>query len=200
LALAFLNGGLAVAETIRAFISIEVPEIVKQRVDQLQVRLKASGGDVRWVRSVGLHVSLKFLGQVPSAKVPAIIESLETVVSHGHRPQISIGGIGAFPDLKNPRVVWVGLDADERLMRLQEGVENALEHLGFVTDERAFRPHLTVGRVRTARGRTALVRALEKEQNFSAGDYELKELCLMKSDLKSQGAVYAPLWSKEIPS
>ena len=191
---------MAVAETTRAFISIEVPEIVKQRVDQLQAKLRASGGDVRWVKAKGLHVSLKFLGPVPVSMITTIIESLEPLVHRGRRSHVTIGGIGAFPDLKNPRVIWVGLEADERLMRLQNEVEKALELLGFVPDERAFRPHLTLGRVRSKRGRTALINALENEKSFSIGHFELSELCLMKSDLKPQGAVYTPLWSMEIPS
>ncbi len=132
--------------------------------------------------------------------VSTIIESLEPVVNRSSRPQVSIGGVGAFPDLKNPRVVWVGLEADERLMRLQDEIEKTLEHLGFIPEKRDFRPHLTIGRVRSKHGRKALIGALEKERNFSAGDCGLSELCLMRSDLKPQGAVYTLLWSKEIPS
>jgi RNA 2',3'-cyclic 3'-phosphodiesterase len=191
---------LAVAETTRAFISIEVPEIVRQRVDQLQAKLRVSGSDVRWVRAAGLHVSLKFLGPVPMSMIPEIIGSLEPLVHQGRRSHVTIRGVGAFPDLKNPRVIWVGLDADERLMQLQKEVETALELLGFVPDERAFRPHLTIGRVRSIQGCTALINTLEKEKNFSIGHFELSELRLMKSDLKPQGAVYTPLWSMEIPS
>lgn len=187
---------MAMPTTIRAFISLELPEAIKQAADRLQERLKTKGSDVSWVKSSGLHLTLKFLGQVPMEMIPEIIKALEPVAAQAHPLRVSVLGVGAFPHLENPKVVWLGLQADEGLMQLQRGVEEVTNRLGFVPETRPFRPHLTLGRVKSPKRREALIAALEAEKGWTGGEFELSELCLMKSELQSGGAVHTPLWSK----
>ena len=164
--------------------------------DRLQERLKTKGSDVSWVKSSGLHLTLKFLGLVPMEMIPEIIHAVEPAAAQAHPLRVSVGEVGAFPHLRNPKVVWLGLQADEELMELQRGVEEATSRLGFVPETRPFRPHLTLGRVKSPRRREALIAALEAEKGWTGGEFELSELCLMKSELRSDGAVHTPLWSK----
>lgn len=182
--------------TIRAFISLELPEAIKQAADRLQERLKTKGSDVSWVKSSGLHLTLKFLGQVRLEMIPEIIKVLEPVAAQEHPFRVSVLGVGAFPHLENPKVVWLGLKGDEGLMQLQRGVEEVINRLGFVPETRPFRPHLTLGRVKSYSRREAFVAALEAEKGWTGGEFELSELCLMKSELQSGGAVHTLLWSK----
>ena len=190
---------MAVSDTIRAFISLEVTKTIKEEIAKLQEKLRRSGADVKWIAPSSMHITLKFLGRVPSVLVPAIVESLEPVIRRGHRLQMSIEGLGVFPNLKNPRIVWIGLEGDKGLIQLQAGVEDAVSRLGFASEDRTFWPHLTVGRVKSKQRPRFLINAINSEQNFSAGKCELSELFLMKSDLKPDGVIHTPLWSMELP-
>ncbi len=187
---------MAASETIRTFISLELPGSVKQAVEGLKEHLMASGGDVKWVKIQGLHLTLKFLGQIPSEKVPAITGALDPIAVRERLFKVTLKGVGAFPSLRNPRVVWVGLEGDNRLARLQSYVEDAITRLGFESETRPFKPHLTLGRVRSPRRRQALIDALESKAAWESGTCELSEISLMKSELKPGGVVYTPLWSK----
>lgn len=183
-------------ETIRSFISLEFSEKIKQAVCQLQERLITSGGDVKWVKMAGLHLTLKFLGQIPVTKLPAITGALEPIVARSCPLRVKIRGVGVFPDMKTPRIIWLGVEGGEPLKRLQADVEAAINGLSFEPETRSFKPHLTIGRVRSGKRRQMLIQSLGKEAAWEAGDYEFPELFIMKSDLQPSGAVYTPLWSK----
>lgn len=182
--------------TVRTFVSLEIPEDIIGAVVLLQGRLKASGADVRWTPAAGFHLTLKFLGRVEESRIPEIAEVLNSVAAGEGRFRITVSGVGAFPTLRNPRVLWAGIGQDRRLNPFQKNVDQALAGLGFAPDERSFQPHLTLGRIRSPRGRRELTSALEAEAGWSAGECELTALYLMRSDLRPEGAAYSILWSQ----
>jgi 2'-5' RNA ligase len=187
---------MAAPGTVRAFIALDLPETIKQAAARIQGILANSGGDVRWVKASGLHLTLKFLGPVPTEKIPEIIEALESVTAPAHPFRITVKGIGAFPHIGNPRVIWLGLESGPELAEFHAAVEKAMTRLGFEPEGRSFQPHLTLGRVRSPRGREKLRAALEPHEEGERPACELKEIALMKSELRSGGAEYTALWSK----
>lgn len=190
--------------TIRTFIAIELPQAVLEAIGRAQDWLKQETpeGLVRWVQPQGIHLTLKFLGDTPANQIITIGEALQAACA-GHSPfMLSIGGLGCFPDLKRPRVVWVGVaEPGGHLKRLQGAVERAISPLGFPTENRPFSPHLTLGRVKE--GRTDALRALgECVTRLSArvqmGEVHVTSVSLIRSDLLPGGAVYTPLACAEL--
>ena len=180
---------------IRSFLALDPPEEVLGEIDAVQRRLrKVIEGDIRWVRPEGIHLTLKFFGDVSGDDVANIATVVEKA-AEGERPfSLAIGGAGVFPDPHRPRVLWLGMNGDvERLLVFQRGVEQALLQIGFPREERPFRPHLTLGRIKTSRGLIGLARALEKGEEYTAGRFIASGLSLMQSELTPRGAIYTRL-------
>jgi 2'-5' RNA ligase len=182
-------------DTVRAFISLEIPAELKEAIGALQRNLMAAAGDVGWVKGAALHLTLRFLGPVPVEKISPLSEALGRMAAGRKRLMLTVGGVGAFPDLRRPRVIWVGLRDCDPLLRFQKEVEDSVGRLGFEAERRPFVPHLTIGRVRSPRNGDALARAMEANADWSAGSFVLSDFCLMKSDLHPGGAVHTRLWS-----
>jgi 2'-5' RNA ligase len=185
-------------ESVRSFIAIELSSNVLRRVGTLQERVKADvpPGLVRWTRPEGIHLTLKFLGDVQADRLDAIAQSLQTACAPFAPFSLSIGGMGVFPNPRRPRVVWIGVDEPSgTLARLQQGVERAIAPLGFPTERRRFSPHLTLGRVK--RGRSpAELEALGQyatRARVRVGDMSVQCVYLMRSDLRPGGAIYTEL-------
>lgn len=185
--------------TLRTFIAIELPPEMQEQIAQVQARLRRDTpeGVVRWVQPHGIHLTLKFLGDTPSDKITTIGDALKTVCA-AHVPfTFAVKGLGCFPDSRRPRVVWVGVEETEgHLKRLQQAIEQAISPLGFPTEDRAFSPHLTLGRVKEGRGSDAgslgaLVTRLGAQ--VALGTVYVESVALIRSDLLPGGAVYTPL-------
>ena len=178
---------------MRCFVAVDVPPDVCARVTALTERLRraARRADVRWSNTGTLHVTLKFLGEVPDARVPAVERALAAVaVSHAPLALVAAGA-GGFPSASRPRVLYVGILGEvDGLGRLAAAVDGALEALGFPGERRAFRGHLTVGRVRSPRGADGLAAALRAEAGAAAGTWTAGELVLYQSRLHPSGAVH----------
>ena len=185
---------------IRAFIAIDLtPEIV-QHLEQVSTQLKKrlEGIPVRWVPVDNIHLTLKFLGDVSLANVEMLKKILQTEVDGHHAFEISVGGLGAYPSPRRPRVVWVGVEAPTELAAVQSGVENAMARLGYAREERPFSPHLTLGRVsRNAVGRDERLigESIEAIKLGFLGVARVNEVHLYKSDLHPNGAVYTRLFT-----
>jgi 2'-5' RNA ligase len=178
---------------MRCFVAVDVPEEVRARVSVLTGRLRAAAprADVRWTSAETLHVTLKFLGEVPDARVPAVEQALGAVAAAHGPVTLVAAGAGGLPTPSRPRVVYVGiLGQVEALTRLAGGVDGVLEALGFPGERRAFRGHLTVGRVRSPRGGAGLAAALRNEEGAAAGTWTARELVLYHSRLRPSGAVH----------
>lgn len=181
---------------MRVFIAFELPSAVKAAAVAVQQALMKSEANVGWVRAEGMHLTLKFLGEVSESQLSGIEKALESAVPGTGSIKVAVRGLGVFPNPKNPRVVWLGLEPeDDRLSRLQERIDRAVAPLGFPPEKRGFRPHLTLGRVKSSRGLDGLMKNMAVHHHILAGECTLEELHLMQSELKSAGAVYTKLWS-----
>jgi 2'-5' RNA ligase len=179
---------------IRAFIAIRLPESVLQAMGQAQERLRRLGHGIRWVRKEGIHLTLKFLGDVNTDRVENIHMAMERA-SKGTSPFVLTGeGIGVFPDLRRPRVIWIGLSGDlQVLFALQANLESQLKGLGFPKEKRPFKGHLTLGRVKGRLGATEFRKALEGLGSFQTDAFTVQTVALFQSTLRPQGAVYTKL-------
>jgi 2'-5' RNA ligase len=185
--------------TVRAFIAIELPEVIKQGLAKAQQQLKGSGAGAAWTRSEGIHLTLKFLGEVPDAKVPEIKSALTMAVRGKGRLRIEVAGAGAFPNVKNPRVLWIGVSGDmDALAALQSSVEDAMAGLGFDRETRKFSPHLTLARIKYPRPGDNWQKAVEGIKDVKIGEFEADSVNLMKSELKPSGAVYTEIERVEL--
>ena len=181
-------------EKIRAFIAISLPASVLQAMGQAQDKLRSLGQGIRWVRQEGIHLTLKFLGDVDTDRVENIHMAMERA-SQGTSPFVLTGeGIGVFPDLRRPRVIWIGLSGDlQVLFALQAHLESQLKGLGFPKEKRPFKGHLTLGRVKGRVGTTELGKALEGLGSFQTDAFTVQSLALFQSTLRPQGAIYTKL-------
>jgi 2'-5' RNA ligase len=183
-------------EPIRAFIAIELPGQIKVALSQLQGNLRTSkNASVKWVNSEGIHLTLKFLGNVDEVEIPALNKALSEAVQGVAPFSLELGEPGAFPSSQAPRVVWVGVEGEmEPLLALHNNIDRVLAPLGFPPEKRAFSPHLTLGRVREEalpgerRRLGENVTALKKGAKSS---FKVESLSLMRSRLTREGAVYS---------
>ena len=179
---------------LRAFVAVEIPEDVRAALDAVQERLRQQLVRARWVRSGSMHLTLKFLGDIPAAQVAGVADALR-VAARGHAAlRLSAAGIGAFPGLRRPRILWAGFSGEtEPLADLQRSVEEGLAALGFPREERPFRAHLTLGRFSEPVAPGPLGEALKAFATASFGEFAVQELVLFQSELKPSGAVYTAL-------
>ncbi len=199
------------AAVIRAFVAIELTSNLRSALAQLQTRLKSSiptrlppGVRIQWVRPESIHLTLKFLGDTDEARLVDIERALALPAASQTPFSVDVGALGVFPDLRAPRVLWVGLSgqesqdhgrATERLARLAGDIDQAMATLGYPTEARPFSAHLTLARIKEhARevGR-ALADSGIMQQPQSLGTLPVHAIALMKSELKPSGAVYTRL-------
>lgn len=177
---------------MRCFVAVDVSPGVRQRLAEVQARLRkaAPGADVRWTRPEALHLTLKFLGEVPDAEVGAVERALAEAAAGRGRMRLVARGVGGFPSARRPRVVWVGVGGDvDALGRLAAAVERTVAPLGHPAEGRGFTAHLTLGRVRVpARG--PLGDAIAAVSDVDAGTWDVGDVVLYRSRLRPTGAVY----------
>jgi RNA 2',3'-cyclic 3'-phosphodiesterase len=186
---------------VRAFIALELPEAARRALVTLQSRLKQERLAVRWVRPEGIHLTLKFLGDIPMEQIDPIGRALSVAIK-GYGPlRLSIKGLGVFPGVRKARVIWAGLIGETAaLLDLQAAVEEALAAAGFPRDRRRFKAHLTLGRFKKAPPPPVLVTLLERCSDDAPCDLPLARVVLYRSELRPQGARYTPLLSASLDS
>lgn len=185
-------------EQIRGFVAIELPEEAKNGLARLRQELERNEQRfVKWVDPRGIHLTLKFLGNIPSKRVTEITEAIENAVQRVYRFHLEISGLGTFPSLKQARVFWVGICGElDKLSGLQQNIDSALAALGFAREERPFVPHLTMARIREGasplerRNFGELVNSISFEDKYPI---EVEAVRLMRSHLTPAGAVYTCL-------
>jgi len=174
---------------------VDLEPAVLERLSSLQSHLRQCGGDVRWVRPEGIHITLKFLGAVAPQRLDQVNTAVRAGIAGVPAATIGVQGIGGFPSLQRPRILWVGLRDDGTLAELARRIDVALAALGFVEEKRPFRPHATIGRVNSWRGWTAIEKRIDEHINDDFGDSALREVIVYRSTLQRGGAVYTPLWT-----
>ncbi len=179
---------------IRTFIAIDIPEEIKDEIFEIEKELsKAAGEGIKWEEKEKFHITLKFLGDVNEEAINSIYQTLNESLSGFGKFSVIYKGIGAFPDFKNPRVIWVGCeDPIGKLFELQKIVEEKMSELGFEKEDKEYHPHITLGRVKKAKNISSLIKKMENI-NFEAKTGEVAEVLIMKSDLKPSGSVYSVL-------
>jgi 2'-5' RNA ligase len=171
---------------LRLFFALEMPAEVRAALAVIIERLRQRAPGVRWVRPEGIHLTLRFLGEVEAARLESIVAAARGMRTGGTL-LLRTGDLGVFPARGRPRVVWVGLEErGEGLRRLQSGLDAALERIGFDRDDRDGSPHLTLGRVKPGGDpRAALAAAAPASREF-----EVREFVLLESRLQPSGAIY----------
>ena len=185
---------------LRAFIAVEIPPEIHKAIESKTAPLRAAlnTSPVRWVPTGNIHLTLKFLGDVSPANIEILSQMLSVEVSQHQTFEMKFGRLGAFPNPRRPRVIWIGIQAPDELEALQHGIESAAAKLGYLAEKRPFSPHLTIGRVKQNAGSTGaqkIRQALEDTKIGSLGSTRVTDVHLFKSDLKPAGAVYTKLFS-----
>lgn len=182
---------------MRCFIAIELAPELRESVWEATAPMRRAVADVKWVAQYNYHLTLKFLGETPEAEIEGICKALEKAVSGIEGFDIEFEGLGVFPDERRPRVIWVGINPPDRLKAVQAGVERELTAIGIKADDKEFHPHLTIGRVRSNRGVSAMGREIARMNGVKIGMAQVRSIALMKSELNPEGPVYTRIC--EIP-
>jgi 2'-5' RNA ligase len=183
---------------VRAFIAIEIPASIQAKLREVSNSLKGqiAAGAVRWTPPENIHLTMKFLGDVSPASMETVKKILAAEAARHSEFEIEVAGLGAFPNSRRPRVIWIGIQAPEELKTLQHRIEEDAARLGYPVEERGFTPHLTLGRVsRNATGADLrqIGDAIEAAKVGCLGKTRVQAVKLFRSDLRPSGAVYTCL-------
>ncbi|HEV8244026.1 MAG TPA: RNA 2',3'-cyclic phosphodiesterase [Nitrospirales bacterium] len=191
---------------LRAFIAIQLSDELRRQIGSVQeeLRREVSGsgrtgrtGRIGWTNPNGIHLTLKFLGDIRESQIQPLQGVLQRAASSAQPFALEAHGVGAFPNSRAPRVIWVGLhgsDGDmEVLRRLQVAIEDGTAELGFQKEARAFTPHLTLARIRDRLEAGALDKVLAANQSRTVGGFTAVSVGLIKSELRPSGALYTTL-------
>lgn len=190
---------------IRAFIAIDISQEILAQLSRISedLKQKTRNGAIRWVPVENIHLTLKFLGDVSLNNLEFLTDVLKSEVS-GHKQFVmSVGGIGAFPRVSHPRVIWVGIEAPDELLAVQRGIEAQMARLGYERDARSFSAHLTLGRIsRSASPHDvrAVADILSGIKIGFLGVTRVEDVHLFRSDLRPDGAVYTRIFTAALQS
>ncbi len=182
-------------QAVRTFVAVEIDKKIRSAAADLIERLQGVGADVKWVDPENMHLTLKFLGEVPLSETAAVCRSVARGAAKVDPFEMEICGAGAFPSASQPRTLWMGAgDGESEMIELHRHIERALAKLGYRKENRRFHPHLTLGRVR--RGGPAVVELgaqLQEQADFVAGKISVSRVVVFSSQLRPSGPIYEPL-------
>ena len=179
---------------MRLFVALEIPSTVRDNLAALIKSLRAVSPQTRWVRPENLHVTLKFIGEVPEAKLAGIREGLASVRSE-EPVALDFRGLGFFPNEKHPRVFWAGIETSPNLKTLAADIDGTTEKLGIAREQRPFSPHLTIARFEPPRLPEKLRAAIQENAALDFGSLRTSQFHLIESKLKPSGAEYTTVES-----
>lgn len=178
---------------MRTFIAIEIPSEIKSALTALQTDLRRAGADVSWTKPENFHLTLNFLGEVDESRIGEVEKVCISSAAEFQPFTLSLNETGVFPNDRQPRVLWVGLSGEiEKAIEIRKSLDERLAVIGFEPEEKDFRPHLTIGRVKSNR-KTRELLALAYTQQAPALSFMVTEIVLMKSELHPAGAEYTPI-------
>ncbi|MFQ5799589.1 MAG: RNA 2',3'-cyclic phosphodiesterase [Bacteroidota bacterium] len=178
---------------IRTFIAIDTPEPIKDKIFEVQNLLRESDADVRWESRDKFHITVKFLGGTEESILSEIIQNLSATLTPFKPFQLLYDGLGCFPNIRSPRVIWVGCEnEDGTLLKIYQTIEDIVGPFGFEKESRRFHPHITLGRVKSPKRIQDLIRTMQST-TFDRQITECRELHVVKSDLRPTGSVYTVL-------
>jgi len=181
-------------QTIRTFIALELPPSVISLLEKVQEDLKSMRLRAKWVRPENIHLTLKFLGNINPGDIDKIGGAMMDAVEDFAAIDLVAGGVGVFPGIKRPRVIWVGLGGQIQLLfAVQRVLEENLAALGFKKEKRPFKGHLTLGRFKQTVDPNTIRQIIREYANLYSEEFTARRIILYKSDLKPTGAVYSQL-------
>jgi len=184
---------------IRSFLAFELPEFVKEELSGLIRSFNRGVSKVRWVKRENMHLTVLFLGNISEETIPAMAEDISDICERFSPFIVRMKGVGCFPNIRNPKVIWVGIDGEiERMAKFYESLVMNLSKYGIKQENRTYRPHLTLGRIKgNSNIRDRMVGMISKGREITDKEFILQELVLFKSDLRPQGPIYTKLnsWS-----
>lgn len=185
---------------VRTFVAVEIPGEVRERAAQLIKSLRNTDAKVRWVEPRNMHWTLKFLGDVDLRETPDVCSAVAEAVADFAPFDVEARGAGAFPDPSRPRTVWIGMgQGSEQMIAMHDAIDRALGRLGYREENRRFRPHLTIGRVRNSPGGIEeLGQLIQQHADFASGLSTVYEVTIFSSDLDEDGPTYEPLGHAEL--
>ena len=179
---------------IRAFIAISLPSSVKELALQVRERFRDCGKTVRWIDPKNVHLTIRFLGDIPEEKIEPVGQAIEKAVEHFPPFQMKIDGIGAFPNLRHPRVIWMGVaEPTATLIHIEAKISENLAELGLSRDKKKFSPHITLGRVKSNEKKALLSKIIQSQELPGCLEIHVKSVELFKSELKPTGAIHSVL-------
>ena len=184
---------------MRTFVAIDLEDKIKKNITQFITKLDVHNPNVRWVKDQGMHLTLKFIGEIPETKASDIRSALMALTQKHERFPLKLVGIGMFPPrTRKPRVLWVGVEENQGLMSIQKEVESLLEKLSIPREKRKFSPHLTLGRVKSSHNIKPVLDELSRNKDTEFGRMEVKRITFFRSTLKPTGAEYSTLANIEL--
>jgi RNA 2',3'-cyclic 3'-phosphodiesterase len=177
---------------VRLFVALDIPAEVRRAIGEMIARLRDVARGARWVRAEAVHVTLKFIGEMPAERVAAIQEALREA-RVAEPVEALFRGAGFFPNERHPRVFWAGIEASPNLAELAGSVDARLSKLGIAAETREFRPHLTLARFKSEDGLARLREEIKKLEPFDFGSMRASEFYLFQSELGRGGAKYTKL-------
>ena len=179
---------------MRAFLAIDCDDRLKDNISSLIKRLDRGGGNVRWIKKQGMHLTLKFLGNITDLQAQSIDQELRMLKNSFNPFDLSLRGTGRFPaSSRFPKVLWVGVDGNDILGSLHREIEQSLSRQGFPKEKRPFHPHLTLGRVKNNNALEHVLSGLDLTKDEFFGRMTVDKCTLFKSTLKPSGAEYTVL-------
>ena len=174
------------------FCAVELPEVIRTQIEKHTERLRVAAPESQpsWSRVNNIHLTLKFFGNVEVSRVNLLTDALSRAVDRVSQFRVSIAGTGAFPNTRQPRVLWIGVnDSSGQLKQLHESIDGECAKKGFEKESRAYRPHLTLARIRKPQSASALAEA-NQDFGFEAIEMRVGEVLLFRSELSSKGSRY----------
>lgn len=181
------------SQFVRAFLAFDIEDFsIKKKLNEMQKIGVQTGADLKLVESDNIHITIRFLGDISLSMADNIFFEIQQV--QFERIQVQLGGLGIFPSLSYPRVLWVGITFGvEQLQDIFRQIETRLQKMGFPPDEKGFSPHLTIARVHSARNKQFLVNFVTKNAKYNFGFFQVECLRLKRSDLTPKGPIYTTL-------
>ncbi len=179
-------------QTIRAFIAVDIPPSIRGKIAELQNGFKSLELDVAWVKPANFHLTLKFLGNISPNRISEIQELLKTELALTPELLAKAGEVGVFPSQDRPRILWIGLES-QALVTLQQIIDSGLSRIGFAPDSKQFTAHLTLGRIKSPKGKNRLQEALKANRKLETEPFKISSVKLYESQLTPKGSIYTVL-------
>lgn len=185
---------------IRSFLAIDIPHPIIKKIGSVLETLSSSPGDVKWVKPESIHITLKFFGNIEKKDIDRVGSRMESVAFLKNPFFLRIAGMGAFPNSRSPRVIWLGVEEKgDQLTTILRELEKNFTDMGFKPEKRPFNPHLTLGRIKSSRGRRDISQVLDNDADKDFGSFAVKSLVLFGSNLTPRGAIHTKLKTVDLP-